>query len=126
MTGLESAPVIAFVATMRPAAARTFYEQTLGLRCATDEPFAIVFDAGGTMLRVTKVEMVQPARHTVLGWQVEEIRAAVAELKSRSVSFERFDGLAQDDLDIWVAPGGARIAWFKDPDGNLLSLTEFH
>ncbi len=77
------------------------------------------------MLRIAKVEELAPARHTVLGWRVADIRAAAAALAARGVVFERYDGMAQDDLGVWNAPGGAKVAWFKDPDGNTLSLTQF-
>ncbi len=125
MTGLGSAPVIAFAATTRPAEAIVFYEESLGLRLVADEPFAVVLDAGGTMLRLTKVAGLVPAPRTVLGWQVADVRASVTELRTRNVAFEKSEGLDQDDCDVWAAPGGALVAWFRDPDGNLLSLTQF-
>ncbi len=85
----------------------------------------LVFDAGGTMLRVTTVQKVAAAQYTVLGWQVEDIAATVKVLQKAGVKFERFEGMPQDELGVWTAPGGAKIAWFKDPDGNMLSVTEF-
>ena len=117
--------VIAFVATTNPNQAKEFYDGVLGLRLVSDEPFALVFDAHGTMLRIAKVQVLNPAGHTVLGWRVADINGLVRELKVRGVTFERYDGLQQDDLGIWTAPGGAYVAWFKDPDGNTLSLTQF-
>ena len=122
---LNSSKVISFVATKNPASARKFYEKTLGLKLASDDPFALVFDAKGTMLRVQKVHELHPAKHTVLGWEVDDIRAEIEELTKRGVRFEHFPGLPQDELGIWAAPSGASVAWFKDPDGNTLSLTEF-
>jgi catechol 2,3-dioxygenase-like lactoylglutathione lyase family enzyme len=123
MTPLGRAPLVAFVATANPAWARDFYEKTLGLTFVADDPFALVFDANGTRLRVQKVDTVGPVAHTVLGWQVPSIRAAVADLAARGVVFRRYEGMAQDEAGIWTTPGGF-VAWFQDPDGNLLSLSE--
>jgi catechol 2,3-dioxygenase-like lactoylglutathione lyase family enzyme len=116
---------ISFVATRNPSAARSFYEGVLGLRLVADEHFALVFDVNGRMLRIAKTEDLTPAAHTVLGWEVEAIDAKVKELGERGVAFLRFDGLSQDALGIWTSPSGAKVAWFKDPDGNSLSLTQF-
>ena len=122
---MKNAKIISFVATEEPAEAREFYEKTLGLKFVSDDPFAIVFDVEGTMLRVQKVQELKPAGHTVLGWEVADIRAEIKKLSKRGVRFERFGGLAQDELGVWTSPAGGKIAWFKDPDGNILSLTEF-
>ena len=118
--------LISFVATQNPASALKFYQTTLGLTLISDDPFAIVFDVNGTMLRVQKVHELVPAKHTVLGWDVPDIGAKIKELTKRGVRFERFDGLPQDALGVWRTPSGAKVAWFKDPDGNTLSLTQFH
>jgi catechol 2,3-dioxygenase-like lactoylglutathione lyase family enzyme len=117
--------VIAFLATADAVRARTFYEEVLGLRFVADEEFALVFDADGTMLRIQKVRELKPLPHTALGWKVSDIRSTIAALRERGVSFERYVFLQQDDAGIWATPDGALVAWFKDPDGNLLSLTEF-
>lgn len=122
---LSSCEVITFVATAKPTEARRFYEEVLGLRLVADESFALVFDAHGVMLRVSRVHELTPAPYTVLGWRVADISAAVKELKASGVALERYEGLDQDDLGIWASPGGAKVAWFKDPDGNTLSLTQF-
>ena len=122
---LHAAPLVAFAATADPARALAFYRDTLGLPLTADEPFALVFDAHGTMLRVQKVEEVRAAPYTVLGWRVADIRAAVKELARRGVRFERYEGMGQDRSGVWQSPGGARVAWFKDPDGNVQSLTQF-
>ena len=122
---LRACNLIAFVATTDPARARAFYEETLGLRFVADEPHALVFDAHATMLRVQKVKQHTPAPHTLLGWEVADIAAKVRALAGKGVTFEKYDFLQQDELGIWSPGGGARIAWFKDPDGNLLSLTQF-
>jgi hypothetical protein len=105
--------------------AREFYESVVGLRLIADEPLALVFDANGAMLRVQKVEAVSPAAYTALGWQVTDIAGTVHGLKAKSVRFERYAGFMQDSLGVWTSPSGARVAWFKDPDGNILSLTQF-
>ena len=120
---LGSQNVIAFIATTDAARARAFYADTLGLRLVAEEPWALVFDAHGTMLRVQKVQELAPASHTVLGWQVQQIASVVAELKGR-VTFERYPFLEQDEAGVWTTAGGAKVAWFKDPDGNVLSLTQ--
>jgi catechol 2,3-dioxygenase-like lactoylglutathione lyase family enzyme len=122
---LGSSPVIAFVATTDPRRAKAFYAGTLGLRLTGEDPFALVFDAAGTMLRVATVTALKPAGYTVLGWNVRDIDRAVRDLVEKGVAFQRYDGMPQDELGIWTSPGGARIAWFLDPDGNTLSLTEF-
>lgn len=122
---LTSFPVIAFVATTNRDRARTFYAQTLGLRLVSEDPFALVFDAGGTMVRVVSVQELRPAVYTVLGWIVADIAKAVRELTREGVVFRRYNGMPQDEQGIWTSPGGARIAWFDDPDGNTLSLTQF-
>ena len=117
--------LVAFSATKDAARARTFYESTLGLHLVADEPYALVFDAHGTMLRVQKTQKFEPVPHTSLGWNVPDIAAAVTALAHKGVEFSRFDGLGQDEAGIWSSPSGAKVAWFKDPDGNLLSLTQF-
>ena len=117
--------IISFVATRNPASARKFYEEVLGLAFISEDPFAVVLVAGGTMLRVQKVQELRPANHTVLGWDVQDIRAEIEALIKKGVRFEHFDGLTQDELGIWTSPSGAKVAWFKDPDGNTLSLTQF-
>ncbi len=122
---LTSSPIIAFVATTAPNRAKAFYTKTLGLKLVSEDDFALVFDAGGTMLRVSIVPQLQPAQYTVLGWIVADIRRAAAALAKRRVKFQRYPGMDQDDLGIWTSPSGARIAWFTDPDSNTLSLTEF-
>jgi catechol 2,3-dioxygenase-like lactoylglutathione lyase family enzyme len=116
--------LVAFVATADPARAQRFYEGVLGLPLISDDPFALIFDAQGTLLRVQKVDAVAPAPYTVLGWSTRDIEADVEALSAKGVAFERYEGMEQDANGIWSAPDGARVAWFKDPDGNLLSLSE--
>lgn len=123
---LATSQLIAFVPTRDPARALDFYTHTLGLPLLSDEqPLALVFDAHGTMLRVVILAELSPAPYTVVGWSVKDIDAAVLELRNKGVTCERYPWLKQDDLGIWSTPDGACIAWFKDPDGNLLSLTQF-
>jgi catechol 2,3-dioxygenase-like lactoylglutathione lyase family enzyme len=123
---LGGSKLIAFIPTTEPAKARAFYETLLGLPLVADEkPFALVFDANQTMLRVTTVAEHHPAPFTVLGWEVESIKAAVEQLTAAGVSFLRYPALNDNDpLGIWTSPSGARVAWFHDPDGNVLSLTQ--
>ena len=121
---LGKAQVTAFVATADPPRSRSFYQETLGLRLVSDDQYALAFDCDGVELRVQKVEKLQPHSFTTLGWQVPSIRKVVSGLSTRGVSFERYSFLEQDELGVWRAPSGAQVAWFKDPDGNLLSLTE--
>ena len=116
--------VVAFVATRNSQQAKLFYGQKLGLKFLSDDGFALVFDIGGTMLRIAKVKDLTPAPYTVLGWEVNAIEESVSQLSAKGVVFERFPGLTQDPLGIWDAPGGAKVAWFKDPDGNILSLSQ--
>ena len=116
--------IMAFVATRNADKAKLFYADKLGLRFVNDDGFALVFDVAGTMLRIARVKEFTPFPFTVLGWEVEAIEQTVADLGSKGVSFERFPGLRQDPLGIWAAPGGAKVAWFKDPDGNVLSVSQ--
>jgi catechol 2,3-dioxygenase-like lactoylglutathione lyase family enzyme len=123
-TMLADQPFVAFIATKDETKARHFYEEVLGLRLVRDEPSAIVFDARGTTVRIQKLDAFDPQTFTVLGWQVPDIDAAIEELAKRKVRFERYPGMDQDERRVWRAPTGARVAWFKDPDGNTLSITQ--
>jgi catechol 2,3-dioxygenase-like lactoylglutathione lyase family enzyme len=122
---LNKSNVVTFVATSNPDSAKSFYQQTLGLRLVTDDAFAIVFDANGIMLRVQKVQEHTPPNYTVLGWDVGDIQASVKDLLSKGVTCEQYQWLEQDESGVWRSPSGGKIAWFKDPDGNILSLTQF-
>jgi catechol 2,3-dioxygenase-like lactoylglutathione lyase family enzyme len=122
---LGSQNVVTFIPTLDIARAKAFYAGTLGLRLISEDSFATVFDVNGIMLRVTPAHGWSPARHTVLGWNVKDISATAQALEQAGVKFQRYPGLTQDELGIWTAPGGARVAWFEDPDGNILSLTQF-
>ena len=122
---LNQANIMAFVPTTDFAKARAFYEGVLGLRVESEDPFALVLDANGTMLRVTKVQDLKPQPFTISGWEVPDIESVVNGLSDRGVHFEHYGMPGQDQGGIWKSPSGARIAWFKDPDGNVLSLTQF-
>jgi len=121
---LARATLTAFLATTNPKRSKGFYQDTLGLRFISEDQFAIVFNCDGVPLRIQKVENLQPHPFTVLGWQVPSIQKAVSGLLKLGVSFEHYAFLKQDELGVWQAPSGAKVAWFKDPDGNLLSVTE--
>jgi catechol 2,3-dioxygenase-like lactoylglutathione lyase family enzyme len=122
---LTDCEVIAFTQTIQPERAKAFYRDVLGLKFDQESVFALVFTAGRTMLRVQKVRELSPLPFTALGWRVPDIAAAVQELSKRGVAFERYTGMSQDDAGIWTTPDGGKVCWFKDPDGNVLSLTQF-
>ena len=122
---LGSQELVAFVATRDPSQAKKFYRDTLGLALVSEDEFALVFDASGTMLRVTRVQELAAAKYTVLGWQVRDILQTAKDLQRAHVILERYPGMQQDELGIWNSPSGARVAWFKDPDGNTLGITQF-
>jgi catechol 2,3-dioxygenase-like lactoylglutathione lyase family enzyme len=121
---LAGADLVAFVATCDLEAAGAFYAPILGLPLLEANEFANVYDANGTQLRVTLVGSLAEAPHTVLGWRVADIARTVAELRAAGVEGKRYPGMDQDEDGVWVAPGGTRVAWFSDPDGNTLSLQQ--
>jgi len=124
-SGLSNYNIIGFVTIVDVARAKEFYRDTLGLRLLSEEPpFALVFDANGIMLRLGMGKELPPAHGTVLGWQVPDIAAAARDLVQAGIQFERYGFMKQDELGIWTAPTGAKVAWFKDPDGNILSISE--
>jgi catechol 2,3-dioxygenase-like lactoylglutathione lyase family enzyme len=123
-TILGSQKLMAFIATHDPARAKAFYRDTLGLHLVSEDQFALVFDAAGTMLRVTTVQEVRAVKYTVLGWQVPDIIETAKKLHEARVTLERYAGTKQDELGIWTSPAGAKVAWFKDPDGNTLGITQ--
>jgi catechol 2,3-dioxygenase-like lactoylglutathione lyase family enzyme len=120
---LGSTNIVAFVPTKDAEKARAFYVDVLGLRFIKDDGFAMVLDANGIMVRVAKAQFT-PAQFTILGWQVKNIETTVAGLLEKGVHFERFGFFEQDALGIWTAPTGDKVAWFKDPDGNVLSVSQ--
>jgi catechol 2,3-dioxygenase-like lactoylglutathione lyase family enzyme len=121
---LSGARLTAFVASTDLLRSEEFYVATLGLAREDANPYALVVDGGGTQLRITLVEHKAAAEYTVLGWIVDDINAAVDDLVAKGVSFTVYDGMGQDERGVWAAPDGTRVAWFKDPDGNTLSLQQ--
>jgi catechol 2,3-dioxygenase-like lactoylglutathione lyase family enzyme len=121
---LHAANIVAFVATVDSARSRAFYEGVLGLRVISDDPFSTVYDANGVELRLQKVSAFTPQPHTSLGWSVSSIHDSVRAVASRGAVFEKYPHMKQDTDGVWDSPSGAKVAWFKDPDGNLLSLTQ--
>jgi len=121
---LSSEKLVAFVSTTNADHARAFYRDKLGLRLVSEDGFALVFESNGAPLRVALAKEVKPAPYTVLGWDVKDIRATVADLKKSGVTFEIFGFFKQDELGIWTAPDGTQVAWFKDPEGNVLGIAQ--
>ena len=113
-----------FLATSNPEKSRTFYENKLGLKFVSKDPYALVFDVGESELRIQVVGSVISGLYTSLGWKVNDLRKTIKELTSNGVQFESYENLEQDNYKIWQSPGGSKIAWFKDPDNNIPSLTE--
>lgn len=116
---------MAFVATADSKRARQFYAETLGLPLVADEPYALIFDCHGVTLRVQKADAVSPAPYTALGWKAPDLAATIDGLAARGVTFLRYPYFEQDARGIWTTPDGSQVAWFQDPDGNVLSLTQF-
>ena len=121
---LGTTNIVAFVPITDGEKARGFYEGVLGLKFVKDDGFAVVFDANGIMIRAAKMKEVKPVQFTVLGWQVTGIEDIVRALTQKGVHFEIFGFFKQDELGIWTAPTGDKVAWFKDPDGNILSVSQ--
>ncbi len=121
---LAEADLVAFVASCDLDEAGRFYGGVLGLRLLEASDFARAYDANGTQLRVTLVEQVKEAPYTVLGWRVVDIVATIRALRDAGVMFKCYEGMTQDEDYVWIAPGGSRVAWFADPDGNVLSLQQ--
>jgi predicted enzyme related to lactoylglutathione lyase len=124
VTVLERAELVAFVPAADLGRARQFYETVLGLTCVDATGSACLFDCRGTTLRVTSVPDFSPAAYTVIGWAVPDLGAAVQHLIERSVVMERHPGIEQDERGVWTTPAGDLVVWFKDSEGNTLSLTQ--
>jgi catechol 2,3-dioxygenase-like lactoylglutathione lyase family enzyme len=122
---LSSAKVIAFLPSSDLERSRQFFTGTLGLTVDDVTPYACVLHVGATMVRITKVDDLRPQPFTVFGWDVVDIETVVAALANAGVSFLHFAGMDQDTAGVWTTPGGDKVAWFHDPDGNILSLTQF-
>ena len=116
--------LVCFIATADAARARAFYHGKLGLALVEDSGYALVFDANGTQLRVQRVQDVSPHAYTALGWEVDDVAVTVRALAANGVSMARVPGLPLDADGIWDTPDGSRVAWFRDPDGNTLSLSQ--
>jgi len=121
---LTKPSINAFLPTVIPERSKQFYMEKLGLNLIAEDAYALEFEGNGAALRITVVEQFNPHPFTVLGFKIKEIAAQVKTLSNKGVEFKRYDSLQQDELGIWTAPSKAKVAWFKDPDGNLLSLTE--
>jgi catechol 2,3-dioxygenase-like lactoylglutathione lyase family enzyme len=121
---LANAPMTPLVGTMKPEAAKAFYGETLGLKFIADDGFALVFEGKNARVRVSRVPGVAPAQYAVLAFTVDDIENAVDGLAARGVTFARFGFFVQDERGIWTAPDGTKVAWFHDPDLNLLSLVQ--
>ena len=121
---LSSSKIIAFIPIKDSQKSRAFYEGILGLRFVKDDGFALVLDANGIMVRAAKMKDFTPAQFTVLGWEVSDIENVVRDLGKKAVHFEIFGFFKQDELGIWTSPSGDKVAWFKDPDGNTLSVSQ--
>jgi catechol 2,3-dioxygenase-like lactoylglutathione lyase family enzyme len=121
---LEAAKPAIIICTRDRARATAFYRDALGLTVASQDHFAVVFNTGGVALRVSTVADFTPHQHTILGFSVPDVAATVKALREKGVSFNIYQGFRQDELGIWTAPDGTvYVAWFKDPDGNVLSVT---
>jgi catechol 2,3-dioxygenase-like lactoylglutathione lyase family enzyme len=122
MLGREK--IMAFVPAKDPKSARAFYEGVLGLHFVSEDQFAVVLNANGILVRVAKVAEFKPQQFTILGWEVSNIEQIVSELRERGVNFDKYGFKGQDERGIWTSPSGAKVAWFKDPDGNVLSVSQ--
>jgi predicted enzyme related to lactoylglutathione lyase len=114
----------AFIPTLKPDKAKSFYKDILGLQLLSEDNYGFEFKANGTLLRVIIVEELKPQSFTVLGWNVSDIASTIKSLNIKGIVCEKYDFLDQDNLGIWISPAGSNVAWFKDPDGNELSLTQ--
>ena len=120
---LDSAKMVGFLFTTNYEKAKKFYHGKLGFRFIGQDEFALVVEVGGHMIRISRLPKFTPAQGTVLGWEVSDVEAAVAWLGERGVSVEKYPWV-DDPRGIWTAPGGSKVAWFKDPDGNVLSVSK--
>jgi catechol 2,3-dioxygenase-like lactoylglutathione lyase family enzyme len=121
---LSNQRIKAFVSTAQPSVAREFYEKKLGLNLLSQDNYGMEFEANEAHIRISVVDKLTPQPFTVLGWDTEDITTTICNLTAIGIKFERYNFIEQDENGIWTAPGGTRVAWFKDPDGNLLSLSD--
>ena len=116
--------VVGFLPSKDLKSSRAFFESKMGLQFVSEDPYALVMQSGATSIRIARVQDFNPAPYTVLGWEVQDIEHVVSELKAYGVSLEKYPFIQDQELGIWLSPSGAKVAWFKDPDGNVLSLTQ--
>jgi catechol 2,3-dioxygenase-like lactoylglutathione lyase family enzyme len=121
---LATQKIVGFIPTTNFEQAKSFYVGRLGLGYRSEDSFALELDANGIRVRIAKIPDFKPAAFTIFGWEVQDIHQVVTGLNNKGIVFERYDFLEQDAAGIWTAPGGDKVAWFKDPDGNILSLSE--
>ncbi len=121
---LASARIVAFVQVTDRKKAREFYVDVLGLEFVSEDPFALVVDSNGTRVRIGEMPTLQPAQFTVLGWEVPDIEEAASDLRAKGVELQQYGFKGQDERGIWTTPGGDKVAWFKDPAGNVLSVSQ--
>jgi len=122
---LTKSNIVGFIPSTNLDKSKSFFEDKLGLDLKNIDEFALEFDVNQIKLRITTVAEFTPANYTVLGWEVDDIEATVKELVAKGIHFERHENMPQDDLSICTFPGGSKVAWFKDPEGNTLSITQF-
>jgi catechol 2,3-dioxygenase-like lactoylglutathione lyase family enzyme len=125
LSSMRAAKLQTIVWTSRKDEAARFYSDVLGLTLKGESHGALVYDVTGAELRVSPVPSTTPSPHTVLGFSVEDLAEVVSTLAARGVLFERFPAFRHDENGVWVAPDGAKVAWFRDPDGNLLSAVQY-
>ena len=122
---LQKNDIVAFVPTNDAQKSKAFYKDVLGLKFVSDDGFALVFNANGTMIRIARAGKFTPQQFTILGWQVKKIEQVVKKMQAKGVEFLHFPGMGQGESGVWNAPdGAAKVAWFRDPDGNTLSVSE--
>jgi len=121
---LASCKMVGFVITTDYEKARAFYEGKLGFKFVSLDQFALVMKVGGHHIRISKASSFTPLQSTVLGWEVQDVAAVVDWLTQRGVTFEKYAFVQDKERGIWTAPGGSKVAWFKDPDGNVLSVSQ--
>jgi predicted enzyme related to lactoylglutathione lyase len=121
---LYNMSIKAFVPTTKPDEAKLFYRDILGLKLLSEDDYALEFEANGILLRVTAVQELKPQAFTILGWNVPDISSLIKSLNEKGVAFKKYDFMEQDSLGVWTSPGGSKVAWFNDPDGNVLGLSQ--
>jgi catechol 2,3-dioxygenase-like lactoylglutathione lyase family enzyme len=124
VTVLETGKLTGFVPTLDYEKARAFYEGKLGFKFVSLDQFALVMSVGGHMIRISKLPSFAPLQATILGWQVDDIESVAKWLRDREVTLEKYPFVQDRELGIWTAPSGDKVAWFKDPDGNILSVSQ--